>query len=190
MFDGPSYWRVIHYFAYHNKGRAVLQQLSKFIGCEKCRQHYSPPDDTQDLLEWSINHHNEINNKLGKPVVMSPIIKSTCDLCDTDTSSYNSYVWTFIHNAAETGKDDAFEFLKLVSSEYPCEHCRDTFFVDDPIEGETCLYWTLRHHKRINDAKNLPPFAYEMDPPDSINNTGACAGCAATQPTMLPMPKT
>lgn len=172
MFDGPAFWRLIHFFAIHDKGRVVLQNLKDFIGCETCKASYVPPTDTENLLEWSVQLHNSINVKLGKSVVDVPSIKTTCDLCDHSSD----HIWTCIHNIAETGKDTSIPILHLINEEYPCNVCNRNLFIDTILPAEHPLYWTLRNHTRMNNERGYPPFAYVMDPPSS-NEITACAGC-------------
>lgn len=176
MFDGNAYWRFIHYFAFHNVGRNLFNDLGRFIDCQKCRESYTGPSDNEDLLQWSINFHNQVNVKLNKPTLDNVEIDGTCDICN---KKQPQLLWIFTHNVAETGNTDAVDFLKSFNEQYPCEICRGNLLPDIPQEGEHCLYWTFRHRKRDNDIKNIEPFIYEMNPP-SNDGTPGCAGCQQT----------
>ena len=172
MFNGPAYWRVIHYCSINDNCRELLQQLGDFISCEKCRSGYRPPTNDEDLQLWSINFHNIINKQIGKDCSQEFYIKSTCDIC---TSEVPAYPWEFIHNVAEFAKDDAIEFLKTFNNTYPCNNCRGNLLMDDKNTDENCLFWTLRNRKQFCEKNTLPSFIYIMDPPVSDSN---CIGCA------------
>jgi hypothetical protein len=167
MFDGPSFWRFIHYFSSHNIGRELLQQLGPFISCKECREEYVPPTNDEDLDLWAKNLHNAVNEKIGLPIINEIDIKSTCDICDN--TNISGFPWEFIHNVAENGKENAIDFLKSFDNIYPCDKCRNNFFTENQLQGESCLYWTLRNHKKQHDDANLPPFIYIMDQPVSTN---------------------
>lgn len=177
MFDGNAYWRFIHFFAYHNVGRNLLKDLAKFINCQKCKESYTGPSDNEELLQWSISLHNQINEKLNKPTFNTDnaVIDETCDICN---KKQPQLLWIFTHNVAEAGENDAIEFLKSFNEQYPCEICRGNLLPDIPQDGENCLFWTFRHRKRDNDDKNIEPFIYEMNPPSSTStSTLGCSGC-------------
>lgn len=173
MFDGKAYWRFIHFFAYHNCGRNLLRDLGEFIDCQKCKDSYIPPDDNVELLQWSIDFHNTINAKLGKPVLSNVSIDGACDFCN---NIQPQLLWIFTHNVAEAGGENAVPFLKTFNEEYPCDVCRGNIFPDLPSANEPCLYWTFRHRKRINDLKGIAPFIYEMTPIQQDSST-PCTGC-------------
>jgi len=173
MFDGTAYWKVIHFLAVHNVGRSLLQQIQEFIGCQTCKSKYIPPSDSEDLLQWSINLHNSVNNHLNKPT-WSGTVPNNCQHCDPTKSGDDP--WIFMHNVAETGGDTAITFLKEFNQIYPCTTCRDNLLKDDPLDNESCLYWTFRNRQLADDQYTRQPFAYVMDPPLS-SPSAACQGC-------------
>jgi hypothetical protein len=84
---GPFFWHTIHIVAlgypknptYTDKkcAKEFYESLAFLIPCTVCREHYkehitknplTPYLDTKkDLLQWTINIHNQVNIKLGKP---------------------------------------------------------------------------------------------------------------------------
>lgn len=84
---GPFYWHTIHIVAlgysetptYSQKKAAkdFFESLQYLLPCDVCRKHYtqhlavspiSPHlDRRQDLLKWTIDLHNSVNESLGKP---------------------------------------------------------------------------------------------------------------------------
>lgn len=175
MFDGNAFWRFIHFFAFHNVGRDLFNNLDKYIDCQKCKESYTCPLVTEDLLQWSIKFHNQINIKLNKPILNPNEIEidGTCDICN---KKQPQLLWILTHNVAEAGGNDAINFLKSFNEQFPCEVCRGTLFPDVPQEGENCLFWTFRHRKRDNDDKNIDAFIYEMNPLSNTDISG-CPGC-------------
>lgn len=176
MFDGNAYWRFIHFMAYYEQGRDIFKKLGKYIGCAQCKEDYQPPNDDEKLFDWSITLHNNINIKLKKSLFTDDdkvSFDGTCDICNRRVPEH---IWTFIHNVAETGGVDAIDFLKNVNECYPCLNCRDNLLRDDPLPHENCLYWTFRHHRLSNNANNMEPFVYVMNPSQETSKT-ACQNC-------------
>ena len=84
---GPFFWHTIHIVAlgypekpnYSQKKAAkeFFESLVFLIPCEVCRKHYSQNlaitpitqylDRRQDLLKWTIDLHNKVNESLKKP---------------------------------------------------------------------------------------------------------------------------
>jgi len=86
---GQYLWRLLHSITYSYdpkmpddlKGKYVrfFHVLKDFIPCPICRNHYTercnknPPErnmkNTDDLVSWLNNLHNEVNAGLGKPLI-------------------------------------------------------------------------------------------------------------------------
>ena len=84
---GPRLWRFLHAlsFAFPEKPtpeqvdafHKLLDALKVLIPCPECRNHYceylggspAPTNCGQNLREWLVNFHNDVNVRLGKPVV-------------------------------------------------------------------------------------------------------------------------
>lgn len=84
---GPFFWHTIHIVAlgypknpnYTDKkcAKEFYESLAFLLPCSVCREHYkeylakkpiTPFLDTKkDLLQWTIDIHNEVNKMLGKP---------------------------------------------------------------------------------------------------------------------------
>ena len=78
--EGPDKWHDLHHRARDHKGDDMpyLNTLAAWITCGECRQHFrqylaaQPPrfQDTHfDYFAWTVNLHNSVNEKLGKPVI-------------------------------------------------------------------------------------------------------------------------
>jgi len=85
---GPHVWKAMHYIALGYPDEPTKEQkkdykkfytlLSKIIPCKPCRDHYTEnlkknPISNNDLksksnlVKWTINLHNIVNEQLGKP---------------------------------------------------------------------------------------------------------------------------
>jgi len=173
MFYGPAYWRFMHHFAIHGKGRDLMVDLGQFIGCAECASEYEAPRDNQDLVMWSKNLHNKVNAKLGKwdkwdMTDFNIGQKPECDICAGKV--HFGYPWLFIHQVAETGNASSIPFLQNFDQTYPCDKCHGTLLPDAPNEGESAIDWTIRNHRKIQ-----PTFQYF--PPPGPNTSGECPGC-------------
>ena len=73
-------WQFLHRsFALHKPtvqgARLFLQGLQDVIPCSHCRNHYRaylqqhPVDEGTDLFQWSVDLHNDVNLRTGKPLV-------------------------------------------------------------------------------------------------------------------------
>lgn len=191
MFYGPAYWRFMHHFALHDKGRDLMVDLGQFIGCAECASEYEAPTENQDLVMWSKNLHNKVNAKLGKwdKWDMTDFHighKPDCDICADKV--HFGYPWMFIHQVAETGNAASIPFLQNFDQTYPCDKCRGTFLPDAPNEDESAIDWTIRNHQKVQ-----PTFQY-FPPP--VSNTAAatdgtnvgCPGCPSNGGAAVPVP--
>lgn len=89
---GPAMWQSMHSisFAYpeqpshHEQAAAFsfLQSLCTLLPCPQCRMHYAaylkstipstmagPLKSKQGLVKWTIDLHNDVNERLGKPIM-------------------------------------------------------------------------------------------------------------------------
>jgi hypothetical protein len=79
LMEGPRYWAELHLYALRNEGKGrdmvpwVLDWFSDlpFEGCP-CKEHAEKwfrenPPDNQNLFEWSVLFHNEVNSRNFKP---------------------------------------------------------------------------------------------------------------------------
>jgi hypothetical protein len=84
---GPFFWHTIHIVAlgypknptYTDKKSAkeFYESLAHLLPCSLCREHYKKHivdkpistflDSRTDLIKWTIDIHNEVNKKTGKP---------------------------------------------------------------------------------------------------------------------------
>lgn len=84
---GPFFWHTIHIIAlgypknptYTDKkcAKDFYESLAFLLPCSVCREHYKEHitkkpltpflDTRKDLLQWTIDIHNEVNKMLGKP---------------------------------------------------------------------------------------------------------------------------
>lgn len=86
--NGPELWAALHSFALNadelrpadaaeimqrdNSCREWLGEFAKRLPCGECRAHWvrictrTPPDFAR-FFAWTVDRHNEVNAKLGKP---------------------------------------------------------------------------------------------------------------------------
>ncbi len=89
---GPFFWHTIHIvalgypekptYAHKKAAKEFFESLQYLLPCEVCRKHYSQNltvmpitphlDRRQDLLKWTIEIHNRVNQQLQKPIVSEP----------------------------------------------------------------------------------------------------------------------
>lgn len=75
--EGPGLWRELHLKALgttdHNEFNAWLDEFKIKLACGECRQHFGnlrrEVPLTRDLFEWTVEVHNRVNQKLGKPIL-------------------------------------------------------------------------------------------------------------------------
>ena len=74
MHWGSHLWAFIHTVTLKKEHRAleVVKNIGPIMPCQLCRPDYDQSilglDETSDLFKWSVDFHNKINIKLGKPV--------------------------------------------------------------------------------------------------------------------------
>jgi hypothetical protein len=72
----PWLWAQLHLRSLSLEGfddSAWISEFGKRIPCGVCRQHWArmlqeTPPNYFDYFAWSVDRHNEINAKLGKPI--------------------------------------------------------------------------------------------------------------------------
>jgi len=75
MHWGSSLWAFIHIVTVNKEYRAleVVRSIGPVMPCQLCRYEYdksiSELDGSSDLFRWSVDFHNTVNTKLGKPIV-------------------------------------------------------------------------------------------------------------------------
>ena len=120
---GPHMWNVLHTVAFSlsydnnvtdkNEEKlsffALLDNISSLLPCEACKQHCKEYLNTkhprllklknEDLAQWTVTFHNEVNARLGKPKMpfseaLSLYQKSSvCDAGCDKTDTHNSFVF-------------------------------------------------------------------------------------------------
>ncbi len=79
---GPILWNNIHTRAgqcrtIDDKQRCIdyLYHLQQTFPCNRCKPHFghylkiNPPNTNMDLFFWTVDFHNAVNKRLGKPIV-------------------------------------------------------------------------------------------------------------------------
>lgn len=79
---GPRLWRKLHRYAFNWNGNIeeahdFLRHFDKGIGCGTCQKFWrhlwderpAPLTSSADFFNWTIDVHNQVNQKLGKPVM-------------------------------------------------------------------------------------------------------------------------
>jgi hypothetical protein len=78
---GPPLWRSLHNIARSLDGtpekleafRTFVQSLAVLLPCSKCSEHFLQmitslkTDSPESALKWTIDTHNNVNERLGKP---------------------------------------------------------------------------------------------------------------------------
>lgn len=74
---GPLYWEALHAAAASPMSldalRAFYARLGDAVPCGECRAHFVPmlasmPVARADVYAWTVQVHNNVNRRLGKPV--------------------------------------------------------------------------------------------------------------------------
>lgn len=143
---GPRYWRFIHFFAVHGRGRDMFQALT--LPCINCKYHYVPPTDDEDLAEWSLGVHNAVNVRRGVPEwTMDQLVAEYSKECTHQNWSMDNFPWNFMFHVALT-KNGTVDFFKQFSDQYPCSECK--LLHDEPRDGEDMFMWIKRNWKRAS----------------------------------------
>ena len=126
---GPIFWMTIHVvalgysekptYAEKRSAKEFFESLRNLLPCPVCREHYAEHlkvvpitpslDSRQDLFKWTVDLHNSVNVKLGKPTISqtealryisrlgargrNPIWSSS-DMMEVDTASFMRGVLT------------------------------------------------------------------------------------------------
>jgi hypothetical protein len=74
---GPHFWMTLHIACLACQDYKALAEFVEgymyIIPCMSCRQHFeqvlveNPVPETGDFFQWSVDVHNIVNNRLGKP---------------------------------------------------------------------------------------------------------------------------
>lgn len=73
--DGPALWAELHGRALDRQGRddtAWLREFALKLPCGHCRVHWlamvhQNPPVWESYFAWTVDRHNEVNRKLGRP---------------------------------------------------------------------------------------------------------------------------
>jgi hypothetical protein len=77
-FQGAELWAEIHSRALRHDGSddsAFIATVTARLPCSTCRPHWlaflgaTPPDFGPGYFAWTVAAHNEVNTRLGKPIV-------------------------------------------------------------------------------------------------------------------------
>lgn len=77
-FAGAELWAEIHRRALAHDGSddsAFIATVTARLPCSTCRPHWlemlerTPPDFGETYFAWTVKRHNEVNLRLGKPVL-------------------------------------------------------------------------------------------------------------------------
>jgi hypothetical protein len=68
---GPTLWKILHTFAKNNEyDKNWVDYFASKIPCGSCRMHFSNftrPARGEDFFKWTVDTHNAVNKRLGKP---------------------------------------------------------------------------------------------------------------------------
>jgi len=144
---GPIFWHTIHIVAigyskhptYTDKkcAKEFFESLTFLIPCSICRDHYKiylaekpiTPflDSKTDLIKWTVDIHNEVNKKLGKPTwTLEEVMRYYERLGERNRSP----IWTQ-HDMNEI---DHRSFIKgFIVSSFICGVLAGSFFIANRI---------------------------------------------------------
>ena len=72
---GPNLWGALHTLCLTGSiTPEFVDEYAKVIPCPSCAMHFrqlvdSNPLPTMNQFEWSVDLHNQVNERIGKPVV-------------------------------------------------------------------------------------------------------------------------
>ena len=76
---GPHFWMTLHIACLGCQDAKVLSDFvegyKEIIPCLSCREHFeqvlvdNPVPEADDLFRWSVDVHNIVNRRLGKPEI-------------------------------------------------------------------------------------------------------------------------
>lgn len=73
---GFYFWGTLHLACLHKTiGPEFIIAFADALPCPACRTHFKelivdfPPEKAEDLFEWSVMVHNEVNRRIGWPEV-------------------------------------------------------------------------------------------------------------------------
>lgn len=96
---GPGVWWTIHKLA--KKKEKYFQEfmidLSNNFFCLECQEHFKEylvkhpiPNHSSEWFKWSVNFHNKVNVRLGKPVLTleraTELYEKECESCKRNVS--------------------------------------------------------------------------------------------------------
>ena len=100
---GPAMWATIHNIARTYSPdkplalRAFMTSLADLFPCAKCAPHFQaavksmPVDSTAAVLKWSIDFHNSVNARIGKPVRSYPeTLAAIQNNCKAETTQWST----------------------------------------------------------------------------------------------------
>ncbi len=75
--DGSKLWEEIHRRAVAKDGQddsSWVEEIRRRVPCGECRRHWDgmmsrTPPDWANYFAWTVDRHNEVNARLGKPAV-------------------------------------------------------------------------------------------------------------------------
>lgn len=109
-----------HHYVMRNKRWASYEDFRWFnqcfastLLCAPCRQHFLPmverhPPATlacDSLVDWSVDLHNQVNKRLGKPAFDQAAARTV--YADAPERLLPCYVWRFLHRLAAHAEEEA-----------------------------------------------------------------------------------
>ena len=100
---GPYYWAVIHLACLSEADglQEFVNSLPGILPCPDCKEHLREnltklPFDSKDPFRWSVELHNAVNKRLGKPMVSyEKALEHWKNLC-APKKNQSSINWVFI----------------------------------------------------------------------------------------------
>lgn len=136
---GPIYWNFIHTLAYTydniNKVSYVkiYNNISQILPCLKCKKDFSklinkyPPSkyctNRESVINWTIMLHNNVNKKIGKPVINKEKSDSIYTKNHKKLTKFMYFLTSLSVN--HTNIVNIKTIIKELSNVYPCKSCKN-----------------------------------------------------------------
>lgn len=177
---GKGCWKIIHFTAIYDdqtNNKVFCKWIRNFvtkIPCKDCSDHATkyvtdnPPEKTLDLLLWTINFHNAVNKRLGKPQIPVNEAKVICTRLLTDNGWEEGY-WISIHQTAvyenTTGIrlfPDWFRFMvsRIGNPEW-VRNINEYMLRTAPEDADDVFVWSWTLHNIHNMKNGKPNMGFE-----------------------------
>lgn len=174
-----GYWIAIHTTAAAYKNRFIrpyfidwLKKILHNLRCKKCITHAleylekHPIEMAENPLLWTIDFHNNVNKRLGKPELTHDEALNVIYNCKYDTynKKWQKGIYDVMHITAIWAQDKSSDFfstwIKLIFDKLPCARFKSKSFAyanDHPPENALDDFtWSFHYHNAMNAESGKP----------------------------------